>query len=173
MLSRFISPAISPALNPAFKAALEKHTELQLSFLADVGNKILTASEQMMQLNLQLMHAVIAQMQDGNHQLMQAQNPVEFASAVANQIHPIVEHWRSYQQCLPNVLASTQVELTKATESHVPQATRSAVAIADELTRAASKEAEKISANQRALLEKISIIPDDGSGPNRQGPRIH
>ena len=157
MLSRFISPAISPALNPAFKAALEKHTELQLTFLTDVGNKMLTASEQMMQLNLQLMHAVIVQMHDANHQLMQAQTPAEFACAATNQVHPIVEHWRSYQQCLPNVLASTQVELTKVTQSHVPQATRSTVAITDELARAASEVAEKISANQRALLEKVNM----------------
>jgi hypothetical protein len=169
MLSRFISPVLSPA----FKTALEEHTELQLSFLADVGNKILTASQQMMQLNLQLMHAVIAQMHDGNHQLMQAQNPAEFASAVANQVHPIVEHWRAYQQCLPNVLASTHVELTKATESHVPQATRSVIAVAEELTRAASEEAERISANQRALFEKISIGSDGAEDASRPRPSIH
>jgi hypothetical protein len=167
MLSRFISPA----LNPAFKAALEKHTELQLAFLNDIGNKMLTASEQMMQLNLQLMHAVILQMHDANHQLMQAQNPAEFASAMANQVHPIVEHWRSYQQCLPNVLASTHVELTKATESHVPQATRSVVAVAEELTRAASEEAERISASQRALFDNISS--DDAAGAPGPRQRIH
>jgi phasin family protein len=169
MLSRFISPA----LPPAFKAALGQHAELQLSFCTEIGNKMLAASQQMMQLNLQLMHAVIAQMDSANHQLMQAQNPAEFASAMVNQVHPIVEHWRSYQQCLPNVLASTQVELTKAAESHVPQVTRSAVAIADELTRVAAEETEKISANQRALLEKISINSDETADTSRPGRSIH
>jgi hypothetical protein len=112
-------------------------------------------------------------MRTANHELMQAQNPAEFASMLSNQVQPIVEHWRNYQQRLPNLLASTHVELTKTVELHVPKATRSAVAVADEITRAASEEAEKVSANQRAMLEKISIISDDASNGTRQERRIH
>lgn len=163
----------TPFATPAFKDAIRKHAELQLSFANDIGNKMLNSSEQMMQLSLQLTHDVITQMSTANHQLMQAQNPAEFASMLSNQVQPIVEHWRNYQQRLPNLLASTHVELTKAAELHVPKATRSAVAVADEITRAASEEAERVSANQRAMLEKISITSDDASNGTRQERRIH
>jgi hypothetical protein len=164
---------LSPFATPAFKDALGKHIELQLSFVNDIGNKMLSSSEQMMQLSLQLTRDVISQMTTANHQLMQAQTPAEFASMVSNQVQPIVEHWRNYQQRLPNLLASTQVELTKATELHVPKATRSVVDVADEITRAASEEAERVSANQRAMLEKISIPSDDASNETRRERRIH
>jgi phasin family protein len=130
MYSQFITAAPSHAIGT--------HCELQLSFLTDIANKMLGASEQIMQLNLQLTLDIIRQMSSANHQLMQAQNPAEFAAAAANQVHPIVEHWRRYQQSLPNVLASTQVDLSKATESHIPKATRSVIAIAEECSCAAS-----------------------------------
>jgi phasin family protein len=164
---------LSPFATSAFKDALGKHIELQLSFVNDIGNKMLNSSEQMMQLSLQLTHDVISQMSTASHELMQAQNPAEFASMLSNQVQPVAEHWRNYQQRLPNLLASTHVELTKVAELHVPKATRSAVAIADEIARAAAEEAERVSANQRAMLEKISLTSDDAQNGARQERRVH
>lgn len=154
MLSQSISPAV------------KQHMEVQLSFLNDMSKKMFDFTQKIIELNIHLTHEVLEEVSNGNHQLLQAKDASEFASTAVTQIHPTTEKLRNYQQSLSSLVAGTQVELTKTAESHLPEATRTAAAVADEIARTATEETEKASQRQRAALEKMNTAAQktvDGS----------
>ncbi len=144
MLSQTISPV------------LKQHLEAQLSFFTDMSKKMFDSTQKIMELNLQLAHELMEEFTNSSRQLMQAKDATEFASLAANQFHPTTEKLRDYQQNLSSLIAGTHVELTKTAETHIPEATRTAAAVADEIASKATEETEKASQRQRALLDKIT-----------------
>jgi hypothetical protein len=94
-------------------------------------------------------------------------------SIATAQAQPTAEKVRAYQQHLTSIAAGTQVELAKTAESHVPQTSRTAAAVADEVTQRAAEETEKSRQRQKAAMEKLTnpIIrqPDGGAQTARKG----
>lgn len=140
----------------AITPAVKSHLEVQLSFFTDLTRKLFDTAQKISELNLQLARELIEEMTSAHHQLMGAKDPAEFASVAATQTHAAAERVRNYQQRLSNVAANANVEITKAAESHMPEASRTAAAVADEMVRTASEETEKATQRQRATIEKMN-----------------
>jgi hypothetical protein len=87
---------------------------------------------------------------------MVAKDPYEAISIAASQAQPAAEKVRAYQQHLTNIAARTQVDLAKTAESHVPNTSRTAAAVADEVARKATEETEKATLRQKAAMEKLT-----------------
>ena len=156
--------------------ALKQHMEAQLSFFTEMSRKMLDSSQKVMELHLNLAQELIEEINRSNHQLMQAKDASEFASLAAAQIQPSAEKLHNYQQHLSSLVAGTHMELTKTAESHIPEATRTAAAVADEMARNASEETEKASQRQRALMDKMSTAAQkgvDGAVHGQQGKQTH
>jgi hypothetical protein len=64
-------------------------------------------------------------------------------SVAAAHAQPTTDKLRAYHQHLSQLAASTQVDLTRVTEQHVQQTSRTARALADGVTRAATEETDK------------------------------
>lgn len=143
-------------LTQSITPAVKSYMEVQVSFFTDLTKKLFSTAQKIGELNLQLVQDLIEEMTTVNRQWMSVQNPTEFASFTATQLSPITEKLRNYQQRLSNLLVNANVELTKTAESHMPEASRTAAAVADELVRAASEETEKATQRQRAVIEKMS-----------------
>jgi phasin family protein len=150
-------------LTQSITPAIKSHIEVMLSFMTDLSGKILETTQKISELNLQLTQGLIDEMTTTNWQLMSAKDPVEFASVAATHIHPSTETLRNYQQGLSNLIANANVELTRTAESHLPEASRTAAALADELARTASEEAAKATQRQRAVIEKMNESARQGA----------
>lgn len=140
----------------AITPALKSHMEVQMSFFTDLTKKMFDTAQRFSELNLQLAQELLEDATSTQHQLMQAKDLTELASAAAAQAHPATEKMRNYQQRLGNLVANANAELTRSAESHMPDASRTAAAVADELVRRASEETEKATQRQREAIERMN-----------------
>ncbi len=136
--------------------AMRSHMEVQLAFLTDLSRKMFDAIQKISELNMQIAQQLMVEVTDTNRQLLVAKNPSEFAALAATQIHPTTEKLRQYQRQLSNVMANAGAEMTKTAENHMPEASRTATAVADELVRTASEQTEKASQRQREVMERMN-----------------
>jgi phasin family protein len=142
----------SLATTPALQSYLESH----LVFMTELSTKMCDAARKISELNLRLAQQLLEDSMATSRQLMNTRDPVEFTSSALAVGQPMAERVRHYNQQLLSVLAGTQVELTRTAESHIPEASRNAAAMADELVRKASEETERATERQRSAIERIN-----------------
>jgi phasin family protein len=128
-----------PAL--ANNPALRSHLENQVNFMTELTQKSYDSVRKLSELNMHLAQQMIEDSMNMGRSMMSCSDPFQMTSAAMNQIQPATEHLRTWQQQMMGVLAGAQVELQKSAEAHIPQASRSASAIADEMMRSASASA--------------------------------
>lgn len=155
----------------AITPAIRSHLEVQLAFLTDLCRKAFDTAQKISELNLRLAQELIEEMTSTNHQLMASKDATEFASVATNRIPPSIEKMRNYQQRLSNLMANANAEMTRSAESHLPEASRTAAAVADEIVRAASDETEKATQRQRAAIDQMNEAARRGTnGAGQQQP---
>ena len=68
--------------------------------------------------------------------------------------------------------ANANVEMNRTAENHLPEASRTAVAFADEVVRKTAEETEKATQRQRDMIEKMHATGHrDGAGQGRETGR--
>jgi phasin family protein len=159
----------SETITPAVKS----HLEAQLSFCNDISKRILDSAQQIAELHLHLAQTFIDDLIAGSQQLLSVKDPTEFSAIMAAQTQPAVERMRAYQQRWSGILAGTQAELTKAAETHVPETSRTAAAVADEMLRKASEETEKAAQRQKDVMERITNPIHRPAGSAKDQERVH
>lgn len=153
--------------------ALQSHLDAQVSLMTDMAGKMYDAVQRITELNLQLAQQLITDTMAASRHLMAATDPVEWSAAAVASGVPASEHLRSYQQKLMGVLAGTQVELTRTAGQHIPEATRTASAMADEVVRKGTEATEKMAAEHRTALERMTVpgaVPDGGEEQHHGAP---
>jgi phasin family protein len=125
--------------------ALQSHLETQLNFINELSQKSFDATRQVSELNLQVARQMIDAWINLGRSLLQSSDPFQLTSATINGLQPATEQLRSYQQQLMGVLARTQSDLTRSAQSRMPEASRSASAMADQMVRNASASASAAS----------------------------
>jgi phasin family protein len=136
--------------------ALKSYIESQLVFMTELSIKLCDSVRKVSELNLRLAQQLIEDSVTSSRQMINTTGPVEFASAAMAAGQPMAERMRHYNQQLLSLLAGAQVELTRTAESHIPEASRNAAAMADELVRKASEETERATERQRSAIERMS-----------------
>lgn len=148
--------------------AVQDHLKSQFSFFTDMSQKMFDTAQRINELNVQVAKTVMDESIQATQQVLTAQDPLEALSIATSQVQPTTEKVRAYQQHITNIAAGAQVEMTKAAESHVPEATRTATAVADEVTRRVSEETQKTKDRQKAMMEKVTN-PVRGSSAGSKG----
>lgn len=143
--------------------ALQSHLDAQVSLMTDMAGKMYDAVQRITELNIHLAQQLIDDTMSASRHLMTAGDPVAWSAAAVASGVPASEHVRAYQQKLMGVLSGTQVELTRTAEQHIPEASRAASAMAGEMTRRNTEAAERMAAEQRHALERMTV---PGSTPN-------
>lgn len=144
--------------------ALQSHLDAQVALLTDLAGKMYDAVHRITELNLRLAQQLIDDGMAASRQMMASTDPVECAAAAMACGVPASEHMRGYQQQLLNILAGTQVELTRTAEQHIPEASRTASAMADEVVRRGSQATEKLASEHRSALERMSFAAATPNG---------
>ena len=135
-------PAYTP--NPA----VQSHLQNQVGFITELSRKSCDSARQISELNLQFAQQVIEDSLSASRQIMSVSDPFQWSAMLANQIGPVTQRLQNYQQQLIGLLSGAQVDFTRATESYMPEASRSASAIADDMTRRAEEARQAFSGRQ-------------------------
>ncbi len=115
--------------------AMQSHLETQVNFMTELTRKSYDSVRKLSELNLHLAQQLMEDSANASRQLMSCSDPFQLSSTAFTQLQPVTEHLRNYQRQLMGVLAGAQVELTRTAETHIPDASRSAAAAAEEIAR--------------------------------------
>jgi phasin family protein len=141
------------SVNPAVRS----HFDAQTAFMNELSQTMSRAVQQVFQLNLQLGQSIFQDVAGTTQRMLAAGRPADALSAAAAGAQPGTDKLRAYQQQLSQLAAATQVDLSRVTEQHVQETSRTARALADDVTRAATEETEK---NVRRQEESIKNSRD-------------
>lgn len=136
--------------------ALKAHIDAQYSMFSDLSQKMFDTVQKINELNIQAAKTMLEGSLSSAQQVIVAKDAYEALSVAAAQAQPSAERVREYQQHLNNIAARTQVELAKTAETHVPNTSRTAAAVADEVARKANEETEKAASRQKAAFERFN-----------------
>ena len=127
------------SVNPAVRS----HFEAQAAFMNELSQAMSRSFQQVCQLNMQLGQSLLEEITGTAQRMLSAGRPTDALSAAAAQVQPGTDKLRAYQQQLSQLAAATQVDLSRVTEQHVQETSRTARALADDVTRAATEETDK------------------------------
>ena len=143
--------------------AVKSHLDSQFSFFVDMSKRMFDGVQRISELNMQIAQNVMEEAINGSHQLMESNNPHEYLAAAVGQLQPMPDRMRSYQQKLNNIAANVQVDLSKTAEQHLPQTTRTASAVAEEVIRRTAEENDKVTERQKAVFDKAMQTRNDSA----------
>jgi len=127
------------SVNPAVRSHIDAHT----AFLNELSQTVSRSFQQVFQLNMQLGQTLLEDATGTAQRMLTADRPTDALSAAASRAQPAADRLRAYQQQLSQLAATTQVDLTRASEQHVQETSRTARALASEVTRVSAEEADK------------------------------
>lgn len=136
--------------------AAKSHLEAQLSFFNDFSKSLFRSVQQLSDLNLQLAQTLLEESVSTRHDILTANEPGQIYAATASHAQPLAGKLQAYQQHLSRLAADTQVDLSNVAEQHVPETSRTAKALAQEVARVASEETEKTVRTQQDAVKKFS-----------------
>lgn len=146
----------SLANNPA----LRSHFDTQVNFFAELAHRSFDSARQLSELNLRLGQQLMEESIGTCRQMLSCSDPYQMGTLALRRMEPLAQHLRAYQQQLMSLVAGTQAGLTQAAETHIPEAGRSAAAIADELAR-------------RSFDAGVAFASTPGQGPNGSQQKPH
>lgn len=117
--------------NPAMRSQIES----QSRFVNDLSQKSYEAMRKVGELNMKISQQLLEDSMNMSREMMSCADPFQIISTVMKQLQPVSQHLRTYQQELLGAISGVQVNLTRSAEQHLPQAGRSASAMADDLAR--------------------------------------
>jgi phasin family protein len=157
-------------LQPVSPAAKD-YMKAQFSLFADMSKELFHTAQKINELNIQVAQTVMEETITETRQLLEANDPYETLSIAAAQVQPVAEKMQAYLQHISNIAAGTQANLVKATELHVPETSRAAMAMADEVARQASEETEKVAQRQRAAMDSLTNLIHSSANGDAQKTR--
>jgi phasin family protein len=135
--------------------AVRSHLDAQVAFLNDMSKSWSRSIQNVIDANIQLSQTLLEESNIAGQQLLTTNHPTEVISAAASRAQPAAEKLRAYQQHLTRVVADSQAEMARVAEQHVPETSRTARTLADEVARAASEETQKSLRTQQETLKNF------------------
>lgn len=136
--------------------AVKNHLQAQLSFFNDMSKSLFNSAQQWSAINIQLAQTMMEESTSAAQKIITADRLMEVFSVTASHAQPAADKLRAYQQHLSRLTADTQVELASVAEAHVPETSRTAKALAEEVAHKASEETEKSMRDQQDMMKQFS-----------------
>lgn len=149
--------------------AVRTHLDAQTAFMNDISKSFFNSFQQMVALNIQLAQTMVEETTLAGQKVLSADHQSELLSAAAARTQPATEKLRAYQQYISRLAADAQADLARVAEQHVPNTTRTARALADEVARTAGEETERGLRNRQEALRQFGdpFERDGGTGALR------
>lgn len=139
------------SVNPAVRS----HVDAQVAYFNDLSQAMSRSFQQACQLNMQLGQTLFEEATHLGQRMMTMERPAEAVSIAASHAQPASDKLRAYHQQITQLAANTQVDLTKVTEQHVQDTSRTARALAEDVTRAAVEETTKSMRQQEDTIKNF------------------
>lgn len=154
----------------AFPPAVKAHCDVLINFYTDLARRALESLQAISEVNLRLAREAMAELGEASQRALAAAGPAEqlagarggFGSHVGGNVGG--NALRNYQQGLADALARANHSLAQAAETHLPNVSRTAKALADDLLRRANEEGAKAAERQRQTLEHMGLHGANGQG---------
>ncbi len=127
------------SVNPAVRS----HFDAQQAFMNELSQSMLRSFQQIYQLNMQLGQSLLEEVTDTAQRMLGGGRPTDALPAAAAAPRPGTDKLRTYQKQLSQLVAAAQVDLSRVTEQHMEEASCTARALSDDVTRATAEETEK------------------------------
>lgn len=147
------------SVNPAVRS----HLDAQMAFANELSQTMSRSMQQLFQLNMQLGHTLLEEAACSVQRMLTTERPGDALSAAALRAQPATDKLRAYQQQLSQLAATIQVDLTRVTEQHVQETSRTARALADDVTRTAGEDTEKDLRQQEETIRKARDAVSEGA----------
>lgn len=106
--------------------AMRSHLDSQISTLAELTRKSVDTARRLNELHLELTRDLCEDYFNLSRQLVAANDPAQMSALMSRQLEPLSTRLRNYTQQLGSILGGVQLDLTRATESFMPHASRAA-----------------------------------------------
>ena len=153
--------------------ALQAHLDARLNFVTELSRKMFDTALRVNELNTRLAQELLEEAASANQRILTARGGSEAMSAVASQVQPGTDKLRQYQQKLSHLMADANVEMNRTAETHLPEASRTAVAFADELVRKTAEETEKAAQRQREIIDKMHVGAQSDGASRQDHAQAH
>lgn len=153
--------------------AVRSHMDAQTAFFNEMSKSMFRSFQQMCDLNIQLVQALVEEGTLAGQQVLSADRQTELLSAASARAQPTTEKLRVYQQHVARLAADAQVDMAHVTEQHVQKTTRTARALVDEVARSAAEETERSIRNQQEALRSAADPFARPNGEAHAGPGGH
>ena len=143
--------------NNAVTPAVRSHLDAQVAFINDLSKSFSRSFQNVIEANIQLTQTMLEETTSASHKLLTTEGATDAFSITASRAQPAAEKLRAYQQHISRVAADAQVELSRVTEQHVQETSRTARELADKVAHVASEESEN---NRRRQEETLKSFRD-------------
>ncbi|HEX9172661.1 MAG TPA: phasin family protein [Telluria sp.] len=121
--------------------ALTSQLETQLATMTELSLRSIDAVRQISELNMQMARQMVDAWTSLGRSMLQTSSPFQLGSATIGGLQPVAEQMRVYQQRLMSVLTGAQADFARSAQAGIPEASRNASALADEMVRNATASA--------------------------------
>jgi phasin family protein len=141
----------SQPVNPV----LRSHLDSQLAFVNDLSTSLSASFQGICEANLKLSRTMLEETLGVGQRMLAAKNVGDVFGAAASGAQPASDKLRSYQQHVSRLTADAQVDLARVTQQHGEETSRSAHALADEVTRVATEESNRNTRQKEDFLKQF------------------
>jgi hypothetical protein len=163
----------SSSIDPAVRS----HVDSNVAYFNDVNRALAGSFQAVCVANLKLGQTMIEYTMSAGRRMLSSERAVDAMGVAAACAQPASDKLRAYRQHLSRLAADVQVELARVRQQHGPNTARTAHALADEATPAATEETARSTQQQAEVLKTFRdpFEPTDaqrgnGHTPDRPAP---
>lgn len=135
-----------------FSAASKSNCQARLDMFTALTQTAFDGVTKLVELNLNVVKASLAESAVLNQQLFSAKDPQEFFNLTATHAQPVGEKMLSYGHRVASIASATQAEFSKATQATAAETQQNVMALAEEFFKKAPAGSEPV-----VLLAKSAI----------------
>jgi phasin family protein len=160
--------SFSKPMNPA----LSSHLDSQVAFYNDLSKSMSGAFQSICEANLKLSQTMLEEILGTAQRILTTTNVGELFEAATSGAQPASDQLRSYQQHMSRLAADAQVDLSRVTQQHGAETSRTAQALVDEVGRVTAEESERSLRQKEEFLKNFrDPFQQDGSADAEAGLR--
>jgi phasin family protein len=139
----------------AVSPAVRSHLDAQLAFFNEMSKTLTQSIHDLFNLNMRLSQSFLEEAGITGQQMLAAKSPAEAITVAGARAHPASQSLVAYHQQVSKAAADTQVELTRVSEKHVQETSRTASVLANEVKRAAADQTERNVRQQQEMSKRV------------------
>lgn len=143
--------SFSQPINPVLRA----HLDSQLAFFNDLSNSMSGSFQSVCQANVKLGQTMLEETLNAGQRMLATQNATDVLAAASSGAQPAADKLQAYRQHLSSLVADAQVDMARLTQRHGQEASRTAHALSDEVTRVTAEAADRNIRQQEEALKSV------------------